>query len=277
MLLSETYRKRLLKLSGIPIVEPVISESVDLNELGMDDIDIPKEYVHDELSPAIWHGGELDTEVREKLLNIAMEFYDELEIDAEVKEIKMPGSMANYNWTEHSDIDVHLFFDLKDISEDENFALEYLEAKIELWRDKHKDIKIKGYPVEVYAQDVRDDYYIGGVYNLLRGKWEIKPTKEKVTIDTHSLKVKIKSIADKIEKLEKIQAYKKPEFVYAISTKLKDRIKKMRQAGLDDKGEFSLENLAFKYLRNSGYLMRLIELRNNSYNKKLSLDEWLET
>lgn len=270
MILTETYKKRLTELAGVPVI--IITESVILGEIGMEDIEIPKEYVHDTLNPYIWHNGVLDPEVREKLLNIAMEFYKGLEIDAEIKDIKMPGSMANYNWSEHSDIDVHLFFDLKDISDNEDFALEYLEAKIELWRDEHKDIKIKGYPVEVYAQSIKDDYYRGGVYSILNGRWEITPTKEKVNIDTHSLKAKIKSMADKIEKLEKIQAYKQPEQVYEIASKLKDRLKNMRQSGLDNKGEFSIENLAFKYLRNSGYIKRLFDVKNIAYNKKLSLD-----
>lgn len=272
MLLSETYKKRLLELSGLPLSEPVASNSADLNEIGMDDIDIPKEYVHDTLNPAIWHNGELDPEVREKLLDIAMEFYSKLEIDAEIRDIKMPGSMANYNWSEHSDIDVHLFFDLKDISENEELALSYLDAKIDLWRDEHKDIRVKGYPVEIYAQSIADDYYRGGVYSILKGKWEIKPTKEKVSIDTHSLKAKIKLVADKIENLEKMQAYEEPEKTYAMTSKLKEKIMAMRQSGLDSKGEFSIENLAFKHLRNIGYIKRLFDIKNNAYNKKLSLD-----
>lgn len=267
MILSETYKKRLVELAGMPV-----QKEVDLNEIGMEDIEIPKEYVHDTLNPSIWHNGALDFEVREKLLNVAMEFYKELEIDAEIKDIKMPGSMANYNWTEHSDIDVHLFFDLNEISDDTEFALGYLDAKIELWRDKHGDIKIKDYPVEVYAQDVNDKYYGGGVYSLLKGEWETKPTRDKVSIDIQSLKTKIKAIADKIEKLEKLQAYKRPEQVYVIASKLKDKVKAMRQSGLSDKGEFSIENLAFKYLRNSGYIGRLLDIKNVAYNKKLSLD-----
>lgn len=271
MNLSEVYKKRILELAGVPVVVENNVPDV-LGEIGMEDIEIPKEYVHDELNPAIWKNEELDSEVREKLLNIAMEFYKDLEIDAEIKDIKMPGSMANYNWSKYSDIDVHLFFNLKEISDDEEFALEYLDAKIQLWREKHRDIKIRGYEVELYAQDERDDYYIGGVYSLLNGEWDKKPSKENVIIDKQALKVKIKHIADRIEDLEKMQAYEKPERVYEIATRLKEKIKKMRQGGLSDGGEFSLENLSFKHLRNSGYIKRLLDLRNAAYNKKLSLD-----
>lgn len=271
MNISEGYKKRISKLAGVPITNENNAQDV-LGEISMEEIEIPKEYVHDELNPAIWDNGELDQEVREKLLNIAMEFYKELDIDAEIRDIKMPGSMANYNWSEHSDIDVHLFFTLSDISENEELVLDYLDAKIQIWREKHKDIKIRGYEVELYAQDERDDYYMGGVYSLLNNKWERKPSKEKVVLDKHALKVKIKRLADKIEELERSQAYETPENTHETSTRLKEKIKKMRQSGLDEGGEFSIENLAFKYLRNSGHIKRLLDIRDSAYNKKLSLD-----
>jgi hypothetical protein len=54
---------------------------------------------------------------------------------------------------------------------------------------------------------------------------------------------------------------------------LKDKIKKMRQSGLDREGEYSFENIAFKVLRRTMYLDKLSEIETKSYDKSLTLDE----
>jgi hypothetical protein len=54
---------------------------------------------------------------------------------------------------------------------------------------------------------------------------------------------------------------------------LKEKIKKMRQTGLDREGEYSFENIAFKVLRRTMYLDKLSEIENSSYDKSLTLDE----
>jgi hypothetical protein len=46
----------------------------------------------------------------------------------------------------------------------------------------------------------------------------------------------------------------------------------MRQSGLDAGGEFSTENLAFKIIRNKGYLTRLYKNKNSKFDQELSLD-----
>ena len=57
---------------------------------------------------------------------------------------------------------------------------------------------------------------------------------------------------------------------------LKNKIKKYRQAGLDSNaGEFSNENLVFKVLRNTGYLEKMVEFKNDYLTKELSLNEFL--
>ena len=57
---------------------------------------------------------------------------------------------------------------------------------------------------------------------------------------------------------------------------LKNKIKKYRQAGLDSNaGEFSTENLVFKVLRNTGYLEKMVEFKNDYLTKELSLNEFM--
>jgi len=46
----------------------------------------------------------------------------------------------------------------------------------------------------------------------------------------------------------------------------------MRQAGLDEVGEFSVENMVFKVLRRNGMLERLSDIKTVSYDKSVTLE-----
>jgi hypothetical protein len=48
---------------------------------------------------------------------------------------------------------------------------------------------------------------------------------------------------------------------------LKDKIKKMRESGLETGGEYSTENLAFKLLRRRGELNTLYALMNQAQDE----------
>ena len=56
---------------------------------------------------------------------------------------------------------------------------------------------------------------------------------------------------------------------------LEDIYDKLRKKGIS-KGEYSVENLAFKELRNKGYLDQFKDYRNDLVSKRLSLEEKLD-
>ena len=58
-----------------------------------------------------------------------------------------------------------------------------------------------------------------------------------------------------------------------LSKKLKDKLGEYRSLGLKNKGEFSYENLVYKYLRRSGHLDKLRNFENELLDKQLSLVE----
>ena len=75
-------------------------------------------YIKDELNPKLWEDFELDSEVRRQLLQIAEDFYKSTDLEAEVKDIILTGSLSNYNWSEkYSDYDLHILIDFKDIDD----------------------------------------------------------------------------------------------------------------------------------------------------------------
>ena len=64
-----------------------------------------------------------------------------------------------------------------------------------------------------------------------------------------------------------------PEETLEMIKKIKDKLKKFRKCGLEEKGETSYENLVFKFLRRNGYLGKLSELKNKITDEALSLEE----
>ena len=56
-------------------------------------------------------------------------------------------------------------------------------------------------------------------------------------------------------------------------SKVKDKLKKYRGCGLERDGEYSYENLVFKFLRRNGYIQKLFDFQNNLIDNRLSLAE----
>jgi len=219
------------------------------------------------LSGKIWQkGGVLKPEVKDKMIELGKEFYKSLGLDYPIKDIFFTGSLANYNWTNHSDVDVHVLFDAP---EEDEFLSEYIFAKKEVWSDKH-NITIYGFPVELFAKNVEDEHGSKAIYSLMQNKWIKKPSKKNVNIDSESIQIKTADLMNKIDDVDKISDDEKR---FDAADKLKDKIKKMRQASLESGGEYSTENLVFKTLRNNGYLDKLSDIKIISFDKQKSLNE----
>ena len=55
--------------------------------------------------------------------------------------------------------------------------------------------------------------------------------------------------------------------------KIKDKLKTYRSAGLEKEGEYSYENLVFKFLRRNGYIQKLFDFTNELIDNRLSLEQ----
>jgi len=221
--------------------------------------------LHKELNPKLWRSGDLDQEVKHRLISVAMYWSDYAKIDKKIiKDIILTGGNANYNYTNSSDLDVHLLIN-KDKIKCDKFIDDYILDKKNLWSANH-DIKIKGYPVEIFAQDVNQDTPADhGVYSLLKDKWITKPKKEFVDVKSKSFKLKVKHFIDSINYFINNES----KDLDAIE-KLKEKIRLYRTAGLKNKGEYSYENLVFKELRNLGYVDKLKDYANKVIDQKFS-------
>ena len=75
------------------------------------------DFYKEELNPFFWKDDKFDPKIREKLLMIADDFYSALKFPAKIQDIQLTGSLANYNWTDKSDFDVHVLVDFEEIDD----------------------------------------------------------------------------------------------------------------------------------------------------------------
>ena len=226
-----------------------------------------------ELNAKFWDGALLKNDISEALLEIANNFFDSLNIDVPIKDISMTGSMANYNWTESSDIDLHVVINFLDISEDIDLTRSFLSAKTTLWNKNH-NIKLKGHDVEIYIQDSTEPHFSSGIYSILNNMWIIKPERPKrIVFDKKNIKKKTMDIVRRIKLIEKDFQDKNFQQVFNDANILREKIKTMRKAGLEKGGQYSNENLSYKLIRNSGYLEKLNDLTIKSYDRQHSLKQ----
>ena len=224
------------------------------------------------LNPIFWSDGKFDPEVRTKLLQIATDFYTDLQVEAPIIDIHLTGSLANFNWTEHSDLDVHVIMDFTQIGEDTDLIKSALDGKRFIWNLRHP-VKIKGFDVELYAQDKDEPHVASGLYSLMKDEWITEPQPSNPQIDEKDITRKVEAYKVEILELEKEvknadsdQAREAQDRISA----LKQKIMKARKEGLANNGEFSIENLVFKSLRNEGWIERLIDLGAAAYSHTYS-------
>ena len=222
---------------------------------------------HEELNPKIWKDEKLDPEVWTALNKIAKEWAKFANIPSRsIKDIILVGGNANYNYTKHSDVDLHLVIDKKGVKCD-GLVDDYLLSKKQLWALTH-DITVKGQPVELYAQDSGDTFKKGqGVYSLKSNRWLQQPERVKFNANDKAVKDKVNDLSKTINDLIDSKSNDIGQF-----RRLKARLKGMRSTAIEKGGEYAPENLAFKELRNRGILDRMTKYLRDLEDQELTLE-----
>lgn len=222
-----------------------------------------------DLCSDIFSNFKMNPDVRKKLLEISDDFIESLGVDFFIHDIVLTGSLSNYNWSEYSDVDLHILIDFEETGVNKDLLKEFFDSKKDVW-NKNTNIKIKNFDVEIYVQDLNEPHVSSGVYSILNDEWVIEPKKDSPNIDDRKILEKGEEFATKIDKL--VKKSKNTDVSSEIDS-LRKKIKSFRQSGLESGGEYSYENLTFKLLRRNGYIEKLINLKSKLRDKKLSLSE----
>lgn len=223
---------------------------------------------HRTLNQKIWEGQKLRGDVRAKLLEIARVWQKFANIqNNNIIDIVLTGGNANFNYTKQSDLDIHLIIDYSKVTCDDDIVMDYFMSKKALWAANHTNIRVKGYPVELFAEDKHAKPKPGqGVYSLLKGRWVQEPKFVKMNFSKDTL------LAQKVDFYkQQIDAMVSGKQSIQAADNLKSKLRAMRGAAIEMGGEFSFENLVFKELRNRGYMDKLTNYLKHNKEKQLSL------
>ena len=218
---------------------------------------------HNRLNPRLWGSDEhLHPEVQSRLQEIAEYFQEFLGVpDLDVQDITISGSNAAYSYTPHSDIDLHLVVTMPP----DPVYQELFNAKKYEFNDTH-NIRIGGADVELYVQPADQAHHSQGIYSVKNQDWIQVPQRKRARIDDACVRDKVSDLDARIHSAIKSRNIK------TMSTLWK-KIKGMRQAGLEQHGEFGCENITFKLLRNKGCIGALKKAMDQARDHELSLAE----
>lgn len=239
-------------------------------------------YSKESLSSEIFEKDEdsfrMKSTIREKLLEISDKFIEFIGVDFFVYDIHLTGSLSNFNWSEYSDVDLHILVDFEEFNDSgkrdstsmRKIIKEFFDSKKNVWNSTY-DIKIKGYDVELYIQDSNEKHLSSGVYSILNDKWIVEPKKGKEYIDDNAILTKGEEYSNIIDSL--VKSSQSGKDVSDDVDEVKSKLKQFRQSGLEKGGEYSYENLTFKLLRRNGYVEKLLNIKKGLQNKKLSITQ----
>tara|TARA_Y100000034_G_scaffold4161_1_gene4895 strand:+ start:1015 stop:1938 length:924 start_codon:yes stop_codon:yes gene_type:complete len=242
---------------------PALEEEVEIETFEM----------REELQPEIWHHNEMWEEVRERLLEIVDDFIDGLDVEVGIEDVRLTGSLANYNWSKYSDVDLHIVVDFAEIDEDTELVKSFFNAARARWNDLHA-IDVYGFEVEIYVENIGDSHHSTGIYSIMNNEWIIEPNPREIEIDFASARKKSDNVESRINLIDHMISAGKLAASLKSIERTKEKIRRMRQAGLTSpQKEFSPENIAFKILRRSGLLNRLSQMKHTAYDRHMSLNE----
>ena len=247
---------------------------ISLKHLLSEQLDFSGFKMNKTLNPKIWTDDMImSTDIRKTLLQIANDYINALKVKVKLKDITLTGSLANFNWSKYSDVDLHILVDLSQLGDEVETIKDLLDSDTRSWNTEH-DIKIKGYDVELYIQLHDQEHHSSGVYSILNNDWILKPKKQNVTIDKKNVVKKYNDIVNTVNDIhdEFVNAQNYDAVIKRLNT-LREKIKKTRTAGLETDGEYSIENIVFKLIRRNNIMGKIKDMLVKAYDKSMTIDE----
>ena len=220
----------------------------------------------DILNPVFWIGDSLKPEVNEKLMQFAEAFIAFVDMDERViVDVLLLGGNAGYNYTQYSDLDVHIVVDPKFIPDcNPDLLDQYYMDKKTLWELTH-NVTIYGVKAEPYIERPKVTRKKSqGVYSLMKKTWIQEPERIEGDVEEKEIEKKVNNFKTRID------AFIKNENVEGLRELVK-KLRDSRSVSLQKYGEYGFENMVFKELRNQGYIDKIRTVVVNLKSKSLSL------
>lgn len=245
---------------------PLLEIDQIFDEILPNQINLQSFETKDTLCPKIWVNGDMKKIIRAHLKNIATDFIEDFKLNIPIEDIVIVGSIAGYNWSKYSDIDLHIIVDFEKVNQNVDFVKQFFDAKRALWNAKHNDLLIYGYPVELYVQDINEKNESNGIYSVVKKCWVKIPNGGNVLQNKEIIKAKASRLINIIDKYEEYTRTHKMSTAKLIRLKeladeIHDEIVQGRRTSLPREGEYAADNIVFKVLRRSGHIGKLNDLR----------------
>ena len=250
-------------------------------EVSKEDVDLTSLSKKNSLNPNIWDGMKLNPKIRLKLLDIADDFWEFVDVKwVDPISIILTGSICNFNWSDASDIDLHLVVDYSEVDEKTEFVKQFFDMKKNEWNENHSSLEIMGFNVELYVQESNADLASQGVYDLEENKWISEPSMpqgnfaEENESAISDLAARIMTLIDELEnEIAIAKDTYKSRYFGELASEFVSHIHKMRHDSLEKQGEDSIGNMVYKVLRRSGYIDKIYDAIYLAYDKENSIDE----
>ena len=216
------------------------------------------------LNPRIWEDEKLKPEIRERIIEIVYAFIERLLVPIDVLDIYIVGSNASYNYTDNSDLDVHIVTNFATIGKPEEVVQALYNSERARFNSAF-DITVKDIPVELYVEDVGTNTVSNGIYSVISDEWVKKPKKETVETPDLSDDKNLRLLEKEIR--EVLNADTSEEIKRMINT-----LYLMRKNSISKDGEYAYGNLIFKEIRNRGLLDKLKDAYNDRLSQELTLE-----
>ena len=223
--------------------------------------------IHDTLNPKLFDvaSKKLLPEVREKIIQIVANFEEYINVPIHILDIQLVGSNVSFNYTDKSDLDVHIIASFEDLEADEDILQALYDVKKASF-NKDTDIKIRGIDVEMYVQDVKSATISNGIYSVCENDW-IKEPKPIKSITKHNTDKDVEKWGAKIKQVVESGDYD------AIQDCI-NNLYLIRHNSIATDGEYGKGNQLFKDIRNKGWLQALKDASLKSLSRKLSLESY---
>lgn len=217
--------------------------------------------IQDELNPVLWSDNKLRPEIKEKIMDLVNEFQSTLDIPLTILDINIVGSNASYNYTDKSDVDVHIVTNFEEYGYPQEFVQAAMNSFKANFNNKY-DVNYGGYNVEVYVEDVKSSPQSNGIYSVLNDMWIKEPQ------PLQPMEVELEpEYSDYVNRINQILTNGTEQDIVNII----DELYVLRRNSLVTDGEFGKGNLIFKTIRNDDLLDALKERRVELSSKELSI------